>query len=119
MERRTQSSLEHIGIQKDKFVEQVKQHESEIERTEKIIKRSTSAEIMQPNDVLNIILTEENSKEETITDRENERFSARLSFVKNQKLFDLACGEQIGSLKSTQTRAQQSNGKGINEAIVV
>ena len=119
VERRTQSSLEHIGIQKDKFVEQVKQHESEVERTEKIIKRSTSAEIMQPNDVLNIILTEENSKEETITDRENERFSARLSFVKNQKLFDLACGEQIGSLKSTQTRAQQSNGKGINEAIVV
>ena len=77
-------------------------------------------EIMQPNDVLNIILREENSKEETVTDRENERFLARLSFVKNQKLFDLACREQIGSLKSTQTRAQQSSadGKGIKEAIV-
>ena len=70
--------------------------------------------------MLNIILREENSKEETVTDRENERFLARLSFVKNQKLFDLACREQIGSLKSTQTRAQQSSadGKGINEAIV-
>ena len=120
VERRAQLSLEHIGLQKDKFVEQVKQHESEIERTETIIKRSTSAEIMQPNDVLNIILREENSKEETVTDRENESFLARLSFVKNQKLFDLACGEQIGSLKSNQTRAQQSSadGKGINEAIV-
>ena len=120
VERRTQFSLEHIGIQMDKFVEQVKQRESEIERTETIIKRSTSAEIMQPNDVLNIILSEENSREETVTDRENESFLARLSFVKNQKLFDLACGEQIGSLKSTQTRAQQSSadGKGINEAIV-
>ena len=75
---------------------------------------------MQPNDVLDIVLREENSKEETVTDRENESFLARLSFVKNQKLFDLACGEQIGSLKSTQTRAQQSSadGKGINEAIV-
>ena len=120
VERRAQLSLEHIGLQKDKFVEQVKQHESEIERTETIIKRSTSAEIMQPNDVLNIILREENSKEETVTDRENESFLARLSFVKNQKLFDLACGEQIGSLKSTQTKAQQSSadGKGISEAIV-
>ena len=120
VERRAQLSLEHIGLQKDKLVEQVKQYESEIERTETIIKRSTSAEIMQPNDVLNIILREESSKEETVTDRENESFSARLSFVKNQKLFDLACGEQIGSLKSTQTRAQQSSadGKGINEAIV-
>ena len=70
--------------------------------------------------MLNIILREENSKEETVTDRENERFLARLSFVKNQKLFDLAYREQIGSLKSTQTRAQQSSadGKGINEAIV-
>ena len=69
---------------------------------------------------MNIILREENSKEETVTDRENERFLARLSFVKNQTLFDLACREQIGSLKSTQTRAQQSSadGKGINEAIV-
>ena len=123
VERRTQLSLEYIGIQKDKFLEQVKQHESEVERTEKIIKRSTSAEIMQPNDVLIIMLInirEENSKEETVTDRENESFLARLSFVKNQKLFDLACGEQIGSLKSTQTRAQQSSadGKGINDAIV-
>ena len=120
VERRTQLSLEHIGIQKDKFVEQVKQHESEIEKTEKIIKRSTSAEIMHPNDVLNITLSEENSREETVTDRENESFLARLRFVKNQKLFDLACGEQIGSLKSTQTRAQQSSagGTGINKAIV-
>ena len=120
VERRTQLSLKHIGIQNDKLAEQVKQHESEIERTETIIKRSTSAEIMQPNDVLNVILREENSKEETVTDRENERFLARLSFVKNQKLFDLACREQIGSLKSTQTREQQSSadGKGINEAIV-
>ena len=120
VERRTQLSLERIGIQMDKFVEQVKQHESEVERTETFIKRSTSAEIMQPNDVWNIIFREENSKEETVTDRENESFLARLSFVKNQKLFDLACGEQIGSLKSTQTRAQQSSadGKGISEAIV-
>ena len=57
VKRRAQLSLEHIGLQKDKLVEQVKQYESEIERTETIIKRSTSAEIMQPNDVLNIILT--------------------------------------------------------------
>ena len=120
VERRTQLSLQHIEIHEDKFVEQVKQHESEIERTETFIKRSTSAEIMQPNDVLNIILREENGKEETLTDRENESFLARLSFVKNQKLFDFACAEQIGSLISTLTRAQQSSadGKGISEATV-
>ena len=103
MERRTQLSLEHIGLHKDTFVEQVKQHESEIERTETIIKRSTSAEIMQPNDMLNIILRKENSKEETVTDHENKSFLARLSFVKNQNLFDLACVERIGSLKIIQT----------------
>ena len=117
VERRTQSSLENIGIQKDKFEEQVKKQESEIERTETVIKRSTSAEIMQPKDLFDKLLKEENN---TVVDLENERFLARLNFVKNQKLFDLACIEQIGFLKSTQTRAQQSSaqGKGISEATV-
>ena len=40
--------------------------------------------------------------------------------MKNHKLLDLVSLEQIGSLKESQTRAQQSsaNGKGISEAIV-
>ena len=47
-------------------------------------------------------------------------FSKNFFFVKNHKLLDLVSLEQIGSLKESQTRAQQSSadGKGISEAIV-
>ena len=116
VERRTQLSLQHIEIQMDKFVEQVKKHESEIEKTELLIKRSTSAEIMQSNDLLDKI------EEDTAALRENKvSFPAGLSFVKNQKVFDLVRVEQIGFLKSKQSvEAQQSSadGKGISEAVV-
>ena len=116
VERRTQLSLQHIEIQMDKFVEQVKKHESEIEKTELLIKRSTSTEIMQSNDLLDKI------EEDTAAVRENKvSFAAGLSFVKNQKVFDLVRVEQIGFLKSKQSvEAQQSSadGKGISEAVV-
>ena len=116
VERRTQLSLQHIEIQMDKFVEQVKKHESEIEKTELLIKRSTSAEIMQSNDLLDKI------EEDTAALRENKvSFAAGLSFVKNQKVFDLVRVEQIGFLKSKQSvEAQQSSadGKGISEVVV-
>ena len=119
VERRKKSSLDHIEVQKDKFEELLKKHESEIERAEKLVKRSTSVEIMQANDVL--ILKEENDNDDTAADRENESSLVGLSFfVKNQKLFDLACVEQLGSLKRSQTRARHSSadGEGIKEAIV-
>ena len=116
MDRRTQLSLGHIEIQKDKFEGQVKKHESEIEKTELLIKRSTSAEIMQSNDLLDKI------EEDTAALRENKvSFAAGLSFVKNQKVFDLVRVEQIGFLKSKQSvEAQQSSadGKGISEVVV-
>ena len=116
VERRTQLSLQHIEIQMDKFVEQVKKHESQIEKTELLIKRSTSAEIMQSNDLLDKI------EEDTAALRENKvSFAAGLSFVKNQKVFDLVRVEQIGFLKSKQSvEAQQSSadGKGISEVVV-
>ena len=92
--------------------------ESDIEKTETLIKRCTSAEIMQPNDALDKIFKDENNHDDT-ADCEKQSF-ARLCFVKNQKLFDFVSVEQIGSLNLTLTRAHQSSadGKGINEAIV-
>ena len=115
MDRRTQLSLGHIEIQKDKFEGQVKKHESEIEKTELLIKRSTSTEIMQSNDLLNKI------EEGTAAVCENKvYFPAGISFVKNQRMFGLLRIARIGCLKSKQSEAQQSSadGKGISEAVV-
>ena len=117
VERRTKTSLQEIGKQKEEFEEQARRHESEIENTETLLKRSTSAQLMQPNELMDKILKEENYQDDS--DRDDDFFQ-EFYFVENHKLFDLVSVEQIGSLKERQTRAQQSraDGKGISEAIV-
>ena len=115
VERRTEASLQEIGKQKENFEEQARRHESEIEDTETLLKRSTSAQLMRPNELLDKILKKEKNQEDG-SDRDDCPFQ-KFDFVKNHKLFDLVSAEQIGSLK---TRAQLSSadGKGISEAIV-
>ena len=117
VERRTKTSLQEIGKQKEEFEEQARRHESEIENTETLLKRSTSAQLMQPNELMDKILKDENYQDDN--DRHDDFFQ-EFYFVENHKLFDLVSVEQIGSLKERQTRAQQSraDGKGISEAIV-
>ena len=119
LERKTKSTLEQIEIHRNDMQKGFQRCESDIEKTETLIKRCTSAEIMQPNDILDKIFKDENINHDDTA--ECERSFRRLCFVKNRKLFDLASREQIGSLKYlTLTRAQQSSadGKGISEAIV-
>ena len=118
VEQRTKQSLQEIGKQKQDFEEQARRHESEIEDTETLLKRSKSAQLMQPNELMDKILKEEKNKEEG-GDRDYCPFQ-KFDFVKNHKLFDLVTAEQIGSLTESQTKAQQSSadGKGISEAIV-
>ena len=120
MEKNTEVSLEHLGVQKDQFEEQVKMHETAIKKAETLFRRSTSAQLMQPNALLDKIFKEEGDQEDT-GDCDTGSFP-EFDFVKNQQLFDLVSIQQIGSLKHflTQTRSQKSSaeGKGIREAIV-
>ena len=115
VERRTKASLQKIEKQKEEIEKQARRHESEIEDTETLLKRSTSAQLVQPNELMDKILKEEKNQEDR-SDRDDCPFQ-KFDFVENHKLFDLVSGEQIGSVK---TRAQQSSadGKGISEAIV-
>ena len=117
VERRTKASLQEIEKQKEGVEEQATRCESEIEDSETLLKRSTSAQLMQPNKLMDKILKEEKNQEDSDRD---EDFFQECYFVKNHKLFDLVSVEQIGSLKESQTRAQQSSadGRGISEAIV-
>ena len=115
VERRTKASLQKIEKQKEEIEEQARRHESEIIDTETLLKRSTSAQLMQPNEQMDKILKEEKNQEDR-SDRDDCPFQ-KFDFVENHKLFDLVSAEQIGSLE---TRAQQlsADGKGISEAIV-
>ena len=120
VERRTKASLQEIEKQKEETEEQAKRHELEIEDSETLLKRTTSAQLMQPNELMDEILKEENNQEDSDCDDE---FFQVFYFVKDQKVFDLVRAEQISSLKDylTQTRVQQSSvyGKRINEATAV
>ena len=120
VERRTKASLQKIEKQKEEIKEQARRHESEIIDTETLLKRSTSAQLMQLNELMDKILKEENYQEDR-SDPDDRPFE-EFDFAKNHKLFDLVSAEQIGSLKDylTQTRAQQSSADGerINEVIV-
>ena len=116
--RKTKSTLEKIGIKRDEVEAEFQLCESDIEKTKTLMKRWTSAEIMQPNDNLDKIFKDESNQDDTADCLSQS--SPRLYFMKNQKLFDLACVEHIGSLNYlTLTSAQQSSavGKGISKTI--
>ena len=117
VERRTKASLQKIEKHKEGIEEQATRYESEIEHSETLLKRSTSAQLMQPNELLDKILKEEYYQEDSHRDDD---FFREFYFETNHKLLDLVSVEQIGFLKESQTRARQSSadGKGISEAIV-
>ena len=116
VERRTKASLQEIEKQKEEIEEQARKHESEIEDSETLLKRSTSAQLVQPNELMDKILKEEKNQEDR-SDRDDCLFQ-KFDFVENHKLFDLVCAEQIGSLKLTRAQQSSADGKGISEAIV-
>ena len=120
-ERQAAESLERLVIQKSEIEHQVNTTETVIEQTETLLKRSTSAEIVQLHDSLNTIFPEgvSNETERVDCDLEVDR---QFSFEENETLMDKANTEGIGSLKTLAkiTSAHQSSaeGKGITEAVV-
>ena len=81
VERRTKTSVQEIGKQKEDIEEQARKDESEIEDGETLLKRSTSAQLLQPNELLDKILKEENYREDRDRD---DGFFQELYFVQNQ-----------------------------------
>ena len=115
VERRTKESLQEIGKQKEEFEKQARRHESEIEDTETLLKRSTSAQLMQPNELFDKILKEEKNQEDG-SDRDDCPFQ-KFDFVENHELFILVSDREIGYLKE-RGPPSIADGKGISEAIV-
>ena len=122
VENQEKESLERLGMQKQDIEQQVKMHETVIEKSELLLKRSTSAQIMQPNNFVDKILQEEGDQDDT-ADRDGGGFTAFV-FENNQQLLNHVNSEQIGFFKSylnkTKTSPQQSSadGKGIRETTV-
>ena len=120
-ERQAAESLERLVIQKSEIEHQVNSTETVIEQTETLLKRSTSAEIVQLNNSLNTIFPDGVSDETEQVDCDLE-VTRQFIFAENETLMDKANTEGIGEFKTflskTCTHKSSADGKGITEAVV-
>ena len=119
VEKETSKSLERVTKRKNEIERQIAVIESSLEKADKLLTRSTNAEIVQLKKSLDIIF--EGVDQTEPTDRDPEGLPARLVFVENQKMLDTVSTEEIGTLQMPQqTKASQSiaEGKLLEEGIV-
>ena len=120
-ERQAAQSLERLVIQKSEIEHQVNTTETVIEQTETLLKRSTSAEIVQINNSLNTIFPEGVSDETELVDCDLE-VTRQFIFAENETLMGKAKTEGIGEFKpflsKTSANKSSAEGKGIIEAVV-
>ena len=121
VEIQVKESRERLRTEEKNLGEQIKLIETEIEKTETLVKRSTSAGIVQMDKSLNTIFEVEVSDEEDQVDCDLEGFR-RFIFEENKTLMAKTLTEGIGVFKTflSKTNANQSGaqGKGMREAIV-
>ena len=119
VEKKTNQSLERVTKRKTEIEREIAVIKSSLEKADKLLTRSTNAEIVQLKKSLDTIF--EGVGQTEPTDRDPEDLTARLVFVENQKMLDTVITEEIGTLQMLQqTKASLSvaEGKGLEEGIV-
>ena len=120
VENNVKELLERLGIQKQEIEQQVKIHETTIEKSKILLKRTTSAQIMQPNEFLDKLFQEEGDQDHT-ADLDGGSFPVEFYFVKHQQFFNDVNTVEIGSvqfIRNTSHEQSTAEGKGIREATV-
>ena len=120
VENNVKDSLERLGMERQEIEKQVKMHETTIEKSKILLKRTTNAQIMETNEFLDKLFQEEGDQSDT-ADRDGGNFPFEFQFMKRQQFFDHVNTEEIGSLQFiTKTSQEHSSaeGKGISEATV-
>ena len=118
VETQTKKSLESVTTEKTTIEHQIEMIKSSLEKADKVLTRSTSAEVVQLKKSLETILKEVDQTEPT--DRDPRELPI-LVFVENQKILETVNTEDIGALEILQqTKASQSvaEGKGLEEGTV-
>ena len=116
VENQTKKWLEGLATKKNKIEDEIKVVESSLEKADKLLTRSTNAELVRLKKSLETVF------EQVGLETEPKALSyaqETLVFVKNQALLDTVNSEEIGSLQMPhQTKASQSiaEGRGLNEA---
>ena len=118
VENQTKKSLESVKAKRSEIQQQINVIESSLEEADKLLKRSTTAEVVQLKKSLQTIFHGHNQTEPIVYDPSSLK---TFGFVKNQKMIDIVNKEEIGFLrKPSQTKASESlaEGEGLKEGIV-
>ena len=118
VENQTKKSLESLKAKRSAIQQQINATESSLEEADKLLKRSTTAEVVQLKKSLQTIFHGLNQTEPIVYDSSSLK---TFGFVKNQKMLDVVNEEDIGFLKEpSQTKASESlaEGDGLKEGIV-
>ena len=118
VENQTKKSLESLKAKRSAIQQQINATESSLKEADKLLKRSTTAEVVQLKKSLQTIFHGMNQTEPIVY---YPRSLKTFGFVKNQKMLDVVNEEDIGFLKElSQTKASESlaEGDGLKEGTV-
>ena len=118
MENQTKKSLERLTAKRGVIQQQINVIESSLEEADKLLKRSTTAEVVQLKKTLQTIFQGVDDTELIVHDRSSLQ---AFVFVENKKMLDVINGEKIGFLEEdNRTNAKESlaEGEGLKEGTV-
>ena len=118
VEKQTKKSLESLKAKSSEIQQQINVTESSLEEADKLLKRSTTAEVVQLKKSLQTIFDGLNQTEPIVHDPSSLQ---TFVFVENQKMLDVVNGEELGFLKEgNRTKPSESlaEGEGLKEGTV-
>ena len=118
MENQTKKSLERLTAKRGEIQQQINVIESSLEEANKLLKRSTTAEVVQLKKTLQTIFQRADEAEPFVHDRSSLQ---EFAFVENQKMLDVVIGEKVGFLKEryrTKPKESLAGGEGLKEGTV-
>ena len=118
IENQTKKSLESLTAKRGEIQRQINVIESSLEEADKLLKRSTTAEIVQLKKTLQTIFQGVDNTGPIVYDRSSLK---AFVFVENQKMLDVVNGEIIGFLEEgyrTNAKESLAKGEGLKEGIV-
>ena len=118
VENQTKKSLESVKAKRSEIQQQINVIESSLEEADKLLKRSTTAEVVQLKKSLQTIFHRVYQTEPIVYDPSSLQ---TFVFVENKKMLDIVNGEEIGVLEEafrTKASESQAEGEGLKEGTV-
>ena len=118
VENQTKKSLESLKAKRSAIQQQINATESSLKEADKLLKRSTNAEVLHLKKSLQTIFHGFNETEPIVHDPSSLK---TFGFVKNQKMLDVVNGEELGFLEEgNRTKPSESlaEGEGLKEGTV-